>query len=87
MVLPCTIPVGPLRSRYSGRWFKGITEVVPGSIGFQHISFNNVTFELEFNGVKVSDDSRGYFCEVNVTTNEGNYHRRGVTIALNVVGE
>ena len=69
------------------RWFKGINEIVAGSSGFEHVHFNLDSKELEFRGVKASDNSGGYFCEVNVSRADGFYHRQGATIALSITGE
>lgn len=85
ITLTCTIPTGPLRSRYSFRWSKGLVEVTPGENGFQDVSLNGN--QLEFSRVKVSDASRGYFCEVDVTANNTVYHRQGATISLSITGE
>lgn len=86
VVMNCTIPIGLLSNRYRVQWYKGLTEVSPSVEEFRHITVQNSS--LVFSGVKVSDYSDGYFCNVTVSRGDPpNYEivsRQGSTISLKV---
>lgn len=89
VVMNCTIPIGLLSNRYHVQWYKGLTELIPNAEEFRHITILNDS--LVFSGVKVSDHSDGYFCNVTVRRgdppDEDIVFRQGSTIALKVEGK
>ena len=82
----CTVPYGVVRERYSVRWFKGLTEILPDTEGFENFRFGE-DGALEFSNVQISDTSRAYYCNVSVDRADGVVSRQGSTIELSVLGK
>lgn len=82
----CTVPYGAVREKYSVRWFRGLTEIVPDMDGFEDVQFGEYG-ALKFSNVQIGDASRGYYCVVSVDRADGVVTRHGSTIELSVLGK
>jgi hypothetical protein len=84
VVVPCPYERGTFEERYGVTWYQGVNEVDTQTDNRYEVLRN---FSLMIEGVKPTDASNAYKCQVQVNTTDGVITRQSPYITVEVLGK